>query len=60
VPTFRNALRVAVKQDGHNTHGSLPMKLSFLFYDPVADLAELSRRVERLAVLGYLGIERSG
>ena len=35
------------------------MKLSFLFYDPIGDLAELSRRIERLAALGYQGIELS-
>jgi len=35
------------------------MKLSFLFYEPIPDLAELSRRMERLAELGYQGIELS-
>ena len=35
------------------------MKLSFLFYEPIRDLAELSRRIERLAALGYQGIELS-
>ena len=35
------------------------MKLSFLFYEPILDLAELSRRIERLAVLGYQGVELS-
>ncbi len=35
------------------------MKLSFLFYEPVSDLAELSRRMERLAALGYQGVELS-
>jgi hypothetical protein len=30
------------------------MKLSFLFYEPILDLAELSRRIERLAVLGFV------
>lgn len=35
------------------------MKLGFLFYEPIADLAELSRRMERLAELGYQGIELS-
>src|SRR5258708_21895536 len=33
------------------------MKLSFLFYEPIAELAELSRRVELLAALGYQGVE---
>src|SRR6516225_7730627 len=35
------------------------MKLSFLFYEPIGDLAELSRRMARLAELGYHGIELS-
>ena len=35
------------------------MKLSFLFYEPILDLAELSRRIERLAALGYQGVELS-
>src|SRR5437016_2052746 len=35
------------------------MKLSFLFYEPIPDLAELSRRIERLAALGYQGVELS-
>ena len=35
------------------------MKLSFLFYEPIPDLAELSRRMERLAALGYQGVELS-
>src|SRR5579864_7324855 len=35
------------------------MKLSFLFYEPISDLAELSRRMERLAALGYQGVELS-
>jgi len=35
------------------------MKLSFLFYEPISELAELSRRMERLASLGYQGIELS-
>jgi sugar phosphate isomerase/epimerase len=35
------------------------MKLSFLFYEPVPDLAELSRRIARLAELGYQGVELS-
>lgn len=35
------------------------MKLSFLFYAPVADLGELDRRMERIAGLGYQGIELS-
>ena len=35
------------------------MKLSFLFYEPILDLAELSQRMERLAALhksGYDGL----
>ena len=35
------------------------MKLSFLFYEPIADLAELSRRMERLSAMGYQGVELS-
>jgi sugar phosphate isomerase/epimerase len=35
------------------------MKLSFLFYEPIPDLAELSRRMERLAAMGYQGVELS-
>lgn len=35
------------------------MKLSFLFYEPILDLAELSRRIERVAAMGYQGIELS-
>jgi sugar phosphate isomerase/epimerase len=35
------------------------MKLSFLFYEPILDVAELSRRIERLAALGYQGVELS-
>jgi len=35
------------------------MKLSFLFYEPIPDLNELSRRMERLAALGYQGVELS-
>ncbi len=35
------------------------MKLSFLFYEPINTLAELSRRMQRLAELGYQGIELS-
>ncbi|HEY2251676.1 MAG TPA: sugar phosphate isomerase/epimerase family protein [Planctomycetaceae bacterium] len=35
------------------------MKLSFLVYEPIPDLAELSRRMERLADWGYQGIELS-
>jgi hypothetical protein len=35
------------------------MKLSFLFYEPIPDLSELARRTERLANLGYQGIELS-
>ena len=34
------------------------MKLSFLFYEPISDLAELSRRMERLAAMGYQGVRR--
>jgi sugar phosphate isomerase/epimerase len=33
------------------------MKLCFLFYEPIADLRELSRRMAILAQLGYQGIE---
>ena len=33
------------------------MKLSFLLYEPVSDLAELDRRMARVAGLGYEGIE---
>lgn len=33
------------------------MKLSFLFYEPIANLAELSRRMEGLKALGYQGVE---
>jgi sugar phosphate isomerase/epimerase len=35
------------------------MKLSFLFYEPIPDLAELSRRMERLSAMGYAGVELS-
>jgi sugar phosphate isomerase/epimerase len=35
------------------------MKLSFLFYEPIRDLDELSRRMERLRAMGYQGIELS-
>jgi D-psicose/D-tagatose/L-ribulose 3-epimerase len=35
------------------------MKLSFLFYEPIPDLAELSRRMARLKELGYEGVELS-
>lgn len=35
------------------------MKLSFLFYEPIADLGELDRRMGRIAALGYRGIELS-
>jgi D-psicose/D-tagatose/L-ribulose 3-epimerase len=35
------------------------MKLSFLFYEPIPDLAELSRRMERLSAMGYQGVELS-
>jgi D-psicose/D-tagatose/L-ribulose 3-epimerase len=35
------------------------VKLSFLFYDPIPDAAELARRMGRLAELGYQGIELS-
>src|SRR5438046_1349368 len=35
------------------------MKLSFLFCETITDLAELSRRFERLAALGYHGVELS-
>lgn len=35
------------------------MKLTFLFYEPIASLAELSRRMKRLSELGYQGIELS-
>ncbi len=33
------------------------MKVSYLIYDPVPDLTALSRRIERLAALGYHGVE---
>jgi D-psicose/D-tagatose/L-ribulose 3-epimerase len=33
------------------------MKFSYMMYDPVPDLAELSRRMETVAALGYQGIE---
>src|SRR5437763_16749868 len=33
------------------------MKLSFLIYVPVTDPGELDRRMERIAGLGYQGIE---
>jgi sugar phosphate isomerase/epimerase len=33
------------------------MKISYLMYEPVPDFAELSRRMERLAGLGYHGVE---
>src|ERR1700736_2059435 len=33
------------------------MKISYLMYEPVTDLAELDRRMERVAGLGYQGIE---
>jgi sugar phosphate isomerase/epimerase len=35
------------------------MKLSFLFYEPIPDLAELSKRIARLATLGFQGVELS-
>lgn len=35
------------------------MKLSFLFYEPIPDLEELSRRMARLAEFGYQGVELS-
>lgn len=34
-------------------------KLSFLFYEPIPDLTELSRRMARLSELGYAGVELS-
>jgi D-psicose/D-tagatose/L-ribulose 3-epimerase len=33
------------------------MKLSFLFYEPISDLAELTRRMAALKELGYQGVE---
>jgi sugar phosphate isomerase/epimerase len=33
------------------------VKLSFLFYEPVADLGELDRRMGRIAALGIQGVE---
>ena len=33
------------------------MKIGYLCYDPVPQLAELARRMERVAALGYHGIE---
>jgi sugar phosphate isomerase/epimerase len=33
------------------------MKFSFLFYEPLPDLSELARRMNRTAQLGYAGIE---
>jgi sugar phosphate isomerase/epimerase len=33
------------------------VKISFLMYEPVPDLAELTRRMERIAELGYHGVE---
>lgn len=35
------------------------MKLTFLFYEPIPDLDELSRRMVRLQELGYQGVELS-
>src|SRR5690242_8225068 len=35
------------------------MKLTFLFYEPIPSLDEVSRRMKRLAALGYQGIELS-
>jgi sugar phosphate isomerase/epimerase len=35
------------------------MRFSFLFYEPIADLGELDRRMAALATLGYEGIELS-
>lgn len=35
------------------------MRFSFLFHEPIPDLAGLERRMERLAALGYQGIELS-
>src|SRR5947209_20233656 len=35
------------------------MNLSYLFYDPIPELAELDRRMRHLARLGYGGIELS-
>jgi 5-keto-L-gluconate epimerase len=35
------------------------VKFSFLFYEPIPPLAELDRRMERIAALGYDGIELS-
>ena len=31
------------------------MNLSYLFYDPIPELAELDRRMRHLAALGYRG-----
>jgi sugar phosphate isomerase/epimerase len=35
------------------------MRISFLFYEPIADFAELERRLALLAALGYHGVELS-
>jgi sugar phosphate isomerase/epimerase len=35
------------------------MKLSFIFYEPIPELAELDRRMGRLTALGYQGVELS-
>lgn len=35
------------------------MRFSFLFYEPIPELAQLERRMARLAELGYWGIELS-
>jgi sugar phosphate isomerase/epimerase len=37
----------------------ITVKLSFLIYEPIADLGELDRRMGRVAGLGYQGIELS-
>jgi sugar phosphate isomerase/epimerase len=39
--------------------GDALVKISFLFYEPIATLAELDRRMARLAALGYQGVELS-
>src|SRR5262249_23727364 len=35
------------------------MKISFLIYEPLPELKEMARRMERVAALGYHGIELS-
>jgi sugar phosphate isomerase/epimerase len=40
-----------------NRRRGVTVKLSFLFYEPIPDLAELDRRMGRVAGVGYRGVE---